>query len=232
MKTGGALRNPSLKILAILVLGLFAFAPAPRAAIPQAERDALLALYASTGGSEWTDSTNWGGPPGSENTWHGVVTDAANTTVLELRLESNNLAGTLPPELADLTNLETIRIDGNRIVAASTLEEDSVERPCAASAGSTLADAPQISGYEFKHREQNGVVLVCKLTLYGQNFQPDCAIKINGQPAPKSVFVYDNEVVAKGGAKLKKMLPKGQVVQVTVTNPDGQTSNPYPFTRP
>jgi len=97
----------------------------------------------------------------------------------------------------------------------------------------TLTDPPVITGAELKLRIQNGAVVVCKLTITGRGFHPGCVVRINGQDAPKSLYQSENEVVAKGGAKLKKMLPKHQTVQLTVYNPDdGQTSAPWPFARP
>jgi hypothetical protein len=96
----------------------------------------------------------------------------------------------------------------------------------------TLSATPVITGVEFKLRVENGAV-VCKLILTGRGFHPGCVVRINGQDAPKSICQSESEVVAKGGAKLKKMLPKHREVQLTVYNPDdGQTSAPWPFTRP
>ncbi len=99
-------------------------------------------------------------------------------------------------------------------------------------AAAPLDGIPQISGVAFKFQKQNGVVLVCKLTLTGANYQSGCVVQINGQQAPKTLFTSGSQVLAKGGAKLAKMLPKHTSVNLTVVNPDGQTSNPYPFTRP
>ena len=221
------------RVLAASVLGLMVQALGSFAAIPPRERDALMALYESTGGPSWVDSANWGGPPGSENTWYGVVTDPENTTVLEINLEGNNLLGKLPPQLSDLANLEVFEIGGNLIESALATEEASSARtPCGQNAAEAFEDAPHITGHVFKFAMHNGVVTMCKLILNGEHFQPNCVIKINGQPAPKMQYTSESEVVAKGGAKLKKMLPKDQSVDITVTNPDGQVSNVYPFTRP
>ena len=50
------------------------------------------------------------GPP--DSFWHGVTVDA-NGRVSGLNLNDNNLAGTLPAELADLTKLRTLDLGGN-----------------------------------------------------------------------------------------------------------------------
>ena len=43
------------------------------AQVPQIERDALVALYNSTDGANWTDNTGWLGAAGTECSWFGVA---------------------------------------------------------------------------------------------------------------------------------------------------------------
>lgn len=74
-------------------------------AIPTAERNALIALYNSTSGAGWSNRTNWLGDPGTECTWHGVTCSPGGTTVTRLLLPNNNLVGTIPQEIGDLTGL-------------------------------------------------------------------------------------------------------------------------------
>ena len=40
--------------------------------IPDVEREALIALYNSTNGDNWTHNDNWLGPPGTEGSWFGL----------------------------------------------------------------------------------------------------------------------------------------------------------------
>ena len=73
------------------------------ATIPQPERDALIALYNSTNGPGWTNSTNWLGAPGTECTWFGVACSAPDPShVSFLYLPENNLEGQLPAEFGIL----------------------------------------------------------------------------------------------------------------------------------
>ena len=88
-----------LALLACLVLGGTA-----QAAIPQSERDVLIALYNSTNGDGWTDNSGWNGAPGTECSWNGVVCDGNETHVVQINLYQNNLAGSLPL-IAGLTSL-------------------------------------------------------------------------------------------------------------------------------
>ncbi len=83
--------------------------------IPAAQRNALLALYDSTNGAGWNNNANWYGAAGTENTWYGVTTDGGNTTVLQLRLGSNNLSGPLPAAVGNLPDLTVLYLDRNSI---------------------------------------------------------------------------------------------------------------------
>ena len=76
---------------------------------------ALTALYNATNGANWTDNTNWGIAP-ALSTWHGVTTDS-DGRVTELELDGNGLSGTLPAELGDLTELASLRLNGNVYLA-------------------------------------------------------------------------------------------------------------------
>jgi PKD repeat protein len=83
------------------------------AAIPQADRDALIAVYNGTGGSSWSDSTGWLGPIGTECDWFGVTCNPARTQVVELALPANNLTGGVPSEVGSLVSLVTLDLSDN-----------------------------------------------------------------------------------------------------------------------
>ena len=73
---------------------------------------ALVALYHATNGDNWTDNTNWLSGD-SVASWHGVSVE--NGRVNKLSLSSNNLTGSLPPEIGNLTYLTTINLWRNHI---------------------------------------------------------------------------------------------------------------------
>ncbi|MGZ8852716.1 MAG: leucine-rich repeat domain-containing protein, partial [Thermoanaerobaculia bacterium] len=85
-------------------------AVAANAAIPERERNALLAVYNATNGPNWLLKDGWGGPPGTECGWYSVDCDSDQTTVLRLVLGFNNLRGQIPAAIADLTNLEQLNL--------------------------------------------------------------------------------------------------------------------------
>ena len=88
----------------------------------EADRAALVALYEATDGPNWLDNTNWlsDAPLGE---WYGVKTDASGR-VVEIDLSGywdddnrqyigHGLIGTIPPELANLADLEILKLEIN-----------------------------------------------------------------------------------------------------------------------
>ena len=78
---------------------------------PEMDRAALVALYNATDGPNWTNSDNWlSDEPIGE--WYGITTDD-DDRVIELYLYDNQLSGDIPPELGNLTKLQTLSLWGN-----------------------------------------------------------------------------------------------------------------------
>ena len=80
--------------------------------LPQAEVDALEAIYNSTDGGNWTDNTDW---LSAEDpcSWYGVTCSGGHVTVLDLSF--NRLQGTLPSQIGDLSGLEWLYLSGNQL---------------------------------------------------------------------------------------------------------------------
>ena len=80
------------------------------------QREALVALYNATEGANWRNNTNWlsDAPIGD---WHGVTTSDEGE-VLRLSLRDNNLRGSIPPELGNLSNLTDLSLSGNQLSGA------------------------------------------------------------------------------------------------------------------
>ncbi len=74
----------------------------------------LVTLYNSTNGANWTNRWNLNQPMGS---WFGVTLNAEGC-VTELDLQTNQLSGTIPSELGQLTNLIHLVLNQNQLGGA------------------------------------------------------------------------------------------------------------------
>lgn len=74
---------------------------------------ALVNLYNSTNGANWTNKTNWKTLSPLE-TWHGVSVNAAGR-VVAIDLMNNNLQGSIPDELGSLSALEYLYMAANQL---------------------------------------------------------------------------------------------------------------------
>ncbi|KAK1734014.1 leucine-rich repeat protein [Skeletonema marinoi] len=85
------------------------------------ERNALVDLYNSANGAEWTDRTNWLDLDGDADEyasickWKGVTCDDMNQHVTELNLANNGLSGRLSESIGNLPFVEVLDLSDNDI---------------------------------------------------------------------------------------------------------------------
>ncbi len=105
-----------LHVLGFLILSVVISGAVPSAAaqtctgIPDAECQALYALYNGTGGSGWTDNTNWLSAEPVDD-WYGITVESGH--VVEIYIGNNGLTGPIPEELGDLSGLERLYLFSN-----------------------------------------------------------------------------------------------------------------------
>ena len=75
------------------------------------DREILQIVYQATKGFDWTVSDNWLTDAPLER-WHGVKTNI-DGRVVSLDLRENGLDGEIPPELGELTELDTLILYDN-----------------------------------------------------------------------------------------------------------------------
>ncbi len=97
--------------------------------ISQQEYQALRALYQSTNGTSWSNNTGWRDwnfnsaiPPEASvvNGWRGVT--VASNRVIRLTLNSNQLTGSIPTELGNLSNLDDLLLSFNQLTGSIPTE--------------------------------------------------------------------------------------------------------------
>lgn len=80
--------------------------------IPSTERSALIALYNSAGGDNWSNKTGWdvNNPESDVSTWYGIT--VSNGKVVSISLGGNGLIGNIS-DLSALTSLGYLNLGGN-----------------------------------------------------------------------------------------------------------------------
>ena len=86
--------------------------PPPPLTPADSARQVLIAFYNATGGPNWLQDRNWN-TASDVSTWYGVETKGGRVT--QLVLAGNNLVGTLPAQLGELTLLHRLVLTENEI---------------------------------------------------------------------------------------------------------------------
>ena len=120
-ENGGRWLFPHGCLLGVLAVALCGSGTDARAqGSVESDRTALMALYDSAGGPNWTENTNWSSNA-PLNEWLGAITDLDGRDT-SLSLPDNGLSGTLPQELGDLTRLAGLSLSRNALTGDIPIE--------------------------------------------------------------------------------------------------------------
>ena len=89
---------------------LMALTAVVNAQVIESDSLALVALYDSTDGANWTNTWDLNEPV---NSWYGVTVNA--NRIQQLNLNNNNLNGVLPFKIGNLSALERLNMRGNKL---------------------------------------------------------------------------------------------------------------------
>ena len=94
--------------------------------VPPTDRDVLILLYCATGGSAWESQSGWL-TSSQLSDWQNVDASSAGE-VSYLDLGENNLVGTIPTELGNLRELDTLYLYENELSGTIPTELGSLTR--------------------------------------------------------------------------------------------------------
>ena len=109
------------KIIPIIIGILLSYSTQnAKAQVSQAEFDALVALYISTGGKNWINKTNWninGTKDVVTSAWYGITVE--DNKVTKIDLSNNGLTGHIPDNIGNFINLKNLRLNNNELTYLS-----------------------------------------------------------------------------------------------------------------
>jgi len=113
------LRQYLIPLIGLALLSWMSFAPASTnctaTAIAEVECQALVDLYISTDGANWKNNTGWN-VTNTPCDWYGVSCSGGSVT--RLSMHNNQLSGTIPVSLGNLSNLQTLYLSVNQLIGS------------------------------------------------------------------------------------------------------------------
>ncbi|MEZ4860032.1 MAG: hypothetical protein R3C14_01935 [Caldilineaceae bacterium] len=154
--------------------------------IPPSECEALVALYASTAGTNWRNQAGWLVNT-SPCSWNGVDCEDSGH-VIYLFLNSNNLSGMLPPDLRKLTQLREVGLSSNQLTGTLPIQ---------------LSDLKNLTVLDLRANQLSGAIPVSLLLqlpnltyldLAQNRFTGRIPKDLSSHSALQGIALYDNQL--------------------------------------
>ena len=184
--------------------------------IPTKECQALVALYNSTTGSGWVNTSGWL-VTNTPCNWSNVTCDDEGDNVIALVSDRNRLRGSLPEELGNLTELQRLSIQGppddNRNILSGPIPPElckltnlkSLDLPANKLNGSIPSCLGNLKNLKILKLNQNNLTgeipkelgqltNLEELRLYHNDLEGNIPLKLGDLKNLKALYLYNNEL--------------------------------------
>jgi Leucine-rich repeat (LRR) protein len=189
-----------------------------QAQIPVSECRALVALYNSTDGPRWKEREGWL-QTNIPCEWYGVECGGNSGNVKALFLALNRMGGTLPEQLADLTEVEALYLDRNEITGTLPPEWGSLAKlkifrfsfnQLTGTIPATYSGMTALEDFRLDFNKFDGVLPASfgtlpnlkQLVLSGNRFTGSIPAEWGGLAALTHLFFYENRLTGALPAEL------------------------------
>lgn len=179
--------------------------------VPGSECQALLDLYVSTNGANWTINTNWLSNP-DISTWFGITVSAGHVTVIELY--GNNVGGDLPDSLDQLPHLIEICLVNNHVSGSIPDSLGNIPALQKLSLGynkftgsipATLSQLSSLMKLSVDNNQLTGTIpaslgdlsLLERLEIHNNKISGELPASLGQLTALESLIVYNNQISGK-----------------------------------
>jgi len=152
-------------------------------AVSEGDSLALIALYDSTDGDNWANNTNWKTDPVS--TWFGVV--VFEDRVTRLQLFNNQLTGSIPPEIGNLSNLTLLELYENQLTGSIPPEIGNLTN-----LRESYLDQNQLTGSI--PPEIGNLTILTKLSLHQNQLTGSIPPEIGNLSNLTHLWIYENQL--------------------------------------
>jgi len=204
-------------LLLLLTAGILTVNAQTNVVPDDVEFQALKALFDNTGGASWTTKTNWptaGNWPATATaaqmaTWYGVT--VTNGDIIKVIVSNNNLTGTIPASLGNLTSLTQLFLLGNQLTGSIPAELGNLtnlthlelySNQLSGSIPASLGNLSKLTALYLSSNQLNGTIpsslgslnKLASLWLYNNKLSGSLPASFSGLVAMTQFYVFNNQL--------------------------------------